>query len=636
MIIVLLLLTIATYISAVFTPLILTKPAKPASILGLCASVLSGAVAVIGLVGGDISLRFMPDAIYGGFSLNIDTLSAYFLLMTSVVGAAVSLYGVRYVALQENPRIASALGNLFLFLLFLIFSVDNSLEFIFVWETMALVTFLLINSDYSNALVNRAAWIYFVAAQAGAVFIIIAFTALYSCYQSFDFAVYKTAAIAPGTSIVIFVVAFIGFSIKAGMVPAHGWLPSAHAVAPGNISALLSGAMLKMALYGLIRFGFQFCAPDSYVVALVVMAFGFFSAVYGIYLSLREREIKRILACSSIENMGLIFALTGVSLLYKILGYDILSLIALVAALLHAFNHAVIKSALFLCASTVMKITHQGDIEQLGGLMKYMPVIGWTFVLSGVAICGVPLFNCFISEWLMFKSIVLLTSAMTGFVGKAVVILSLMAFAATIALVVVSFVRLLGVTFFGTPRGALPHYSDYGKLLTLPQQLLIVIALVIGLLPGICVAFLVATINKMQILDYVRIEDFYGYFKLFDVSAAYPVILPLAIVIVAGGCLVWLIAATGGRRITTKADPWCCGIVADKNMQYSAQGISQPLLRAFNNSFVSYFSAMLAVVAMKFDGWTKFIRRMQSGNLHEYVAYVLAVTVILLIFVVFI
>jgi len=256
------------------------------------------------------------------------------------------------------------------------------------------------------------------------------------------------------------------------------------------------------------------------------------SALYGVYLSLRERELKRVLACSSIENMGLIFALIGISLLYKILGYNTFAVLAFAAALLHAFNHALIKGSLFLCASTVIKYTHQGNIEQLGGLMKLLPMIGWTFVLSGIAVCGVPLLNCFVSEWLMFKSIVLLTSVVPGSLGKAVAIISLLAFAATIAMVVVSFTRLLGVSFFGTPRSQFEGFPNYGKLLVAPQQFLLVLAFAIGLFPGVVALGFVDIIGKMQIFDSTGCTALIDYFKLYGSDGMYTIILPLIVTLI--------------------------------------------------------------------------------------------------------
>ena len=630
-------LVFVIFILAIAIPLFWEKRAVQVSALfGAAGSALIGVIAVTALLGGGVVFRLNSYAAYGGLSINIDALSAFFLLLTSIVGIAVSSYSIKYIKLSGRPRTLAALGNLFLLLLFLIFSVDNSLEFLFVWEMMALTTFLLINHNYTDTAVNRAAWIYFVAAQIGAVFIVVAFAALYSCYQSFDFTVYKQAAIDSRSSIPIFICAFIGFSIKAGIVPAHGWLPAAHSAAPGNISALLSAVMLKMALYGLIRFAFQFCVLDSYAIALVVIAFGLSSALYGIYLSLREQELKRVLACSSIENMGLIFALIGVSLLYKILGYETFAVLAFAAALLHAFNHALIKGSLFLCASTVIKGTHQGNIERLGGLMKLLPMVGWTFVLSGIAICGAPLLNCFVSEWLMFKSVVLLATVMPGALGKVVTIISLLAFAATIAMVVVSFTRLMGVSFFGTPRSEYPEFPAYSKLLVAPQQFLLVVALLIGLLPGLVSVIFADIIGKMLIFDPAGCLALKSYFKLYSSDGMDAVFLPLIITLIFAYIVMRLITAIGGSRTVTIDETWCCGNVPDKNMQYSARGIAQPLVRLVSRDFGRKCRNRTDVIAERLNECSEYIRRLQSGNLHQYVTYILAVTVMLLIVVVFI
>ncbi|MEI6286401.1 MAG: proton-conducting transporter membrane subunit [Bacillota bacterium] len=628
---------ISAYILAIVAPLVLSSRALLFSaLLGAFGSLVVGIAAVTVLFGAELALRVNMTAVYGGLSLNIDPLAAFFLLLTSVVGVVVSVYGTKFIKQNENPRRLAALGNLFLLLLFLIFSVDNSLEFLFVWEMMALSTFLLINHNYGDGKVNRAAWLYFVAAQIGAVFIIVAFALLYSCYQSFDFSVYRLALIDSKTATAIFTFAFIGFAIKAGIVPAHGWLPAAHAAAPGNISALLSGVMLKMALYGLIRFAFQFCVFDSYAIALVVIGFGLLSALYGIYSSIREREIKRILACSSIENMGLIFALIGMALFYKILGYNQLAVLAFAAALLHAFNHALIKSSLFLCASTLIKQTGQGNIEKLGGLMKFFPKLGWTFVLSGAAICGVPLFNCFISELLMFKSIVSLTTVLPNAVGKLLALIALFVFAATIALVVVSFSRLAGVTFLGTPRSEYPRFSNCGKLLLVPPQLLLAAALLIGLFPGAVGDFFAAVIDKMQLFDLPSSAALVGYFRLYGGVGVFSTTLPLLLIIAFAYLVMRLITRIGGKRPVVEDETWCCGIVPDKNMQYSARGIAQPITRAFSCGFSNRCKKCRLDIVERLSGWSAAVRRMQNGNLHEYVAYIMAVTVILLIVIVFI
>ena len=592
--------------------------------LGVC--VLAGWTFVVGARDYQVSLLFAT------LSLHIDALAAVFLSISGIAGCAVNIYSIDYVAHNSRPRQLAALGNVFSLFLFLIFTVDNALEFIVVWEAMALATFLLINHHYENAASGKAAWVYLAAGQFGVVFLIVAFALLHAHYNSFAFADFHAGTCGGWTGAAAALLLFACFALKAGLVPVHGWLPGAHSVAPGNISALLSAVMLKCAVYGMLRLVFECCSVDYLWIAVLVLFVGLISAVYGIYLSLREVQIKRILACSSIENMGLIFSMLGAAMLFKALGQPFFAALAIVVALLHSLNHAIIKAVFFMSAATLMKIINCGNIEKMGGLMKRLPLLGTAMVLATAAISGVPLLNFFVSEFMIFKSLTLIHVAWTGLAGKAAACLAIALFGATIAAVGLSFVRLTGTVWLGTPRSEYGAVRSPSWLQIAPLLLLLAAALVCGLVPAFVARYLCIAAAVSMPGDWGAriVEDFAWYCNWSSTTVVVPLLLTMA---VAGAIILCARLFRRAAHTATRAETWTCGIVPDHNMQYSATGIAQPIRRAFSRGLSAWIDSKCAGAVELLARASDRVRRVQSGNLHEYVGYILVAVIVLLVIV---
>src|SRR5208283_284942 len=289
----------------------------------------------------------------------------------------------------------------------IVFTAANAFLFLIAWEVMALAAYGLVTFYHEDRETRRAGLLYVIMAHVDAGCLLLGCGLLIHASGSAEFASFRpiAAQLSGGQQTAAFVLFFLGFSIKVGVIPFHIWLPAAHPVAPSNVSALLSGIVIKTGIYGIARVFFDFYGPPPLWMGTVVLALGVASALLGVLYALMEHDLKRLLAWHSIENIGIILMGFGAALMFRALGYENLAALALIAGLYHTFNHATFKGLLFLGAGSVVEATHTRNMEKMGGLIRRMPVTALCFLVGAVAISGLPPLNGFVSEWLTYQAL---------------------------------------------------------------------------------------------------------------------------------------------------------------------------------------------------------------------------------------
>jgi hydrogenase-4 component B len=595
----------------------------------------------------------------------VDPLAAFFILIISIVSLAASVYSFEYLReYAENHSVAlfGAVYNLFLFSLVAVTCSSNGFVFLMLWELMSLSSFLLVNFEHDRAETRKAAFTYLLMTHVGTAFIFVSFLLCYSALGTFDFGAVKGAGgqLSPMLRGMIFFSALVGFGTKAGLVPLHIWLPAAHPAAPSNVSALMSGVMIKMAIYGIVRLGFDLLGIGPWWWGFVVLFIASMTAVIGIFYAIEERDLKRLLAYSSIENIGIILVGVGTAMIFSSFGLKELSALALIAALYHALNHALFKGLLFLGAGAVVSSARTRNMEKMGGLIHRMPYTGFFFLVGAVSISALPPFNGFVSEWLTLQSLLLALNVPKSIVKMMLPIAGAMV-ALTGALAAVCFVKAFGISFMALPRGPEAREArEVGVWMRLGMGILALLCLLSGVLPGGVISFLDRVAFSLSGVGVTKealngqgwtIVPVYNGFS--SLSAGW------LLVMMAFGALGAAAAAllTGGRRRTRVGETWACGIPELKpRMQYTATGYSKsiriifsflyrpqreisvlrPEGQAYVPTSVSY-QARIEHVAEKYlyDPLVRRIIRvaervkvLQSGSIHAYLAYLFVTLVV--------
>ncbi len=619
--------------------------------------------AIFVFIQGAVTLMLPIMLPFGAIYVRIDNLSAYFLLAIGLVGTAASLYAMEYSREYYGQRLAlmSALYNAFLLSMVLVVTVSHVVMFIIVWELMTIVSFLLVNHEYEKAGNMRAAYIYIVMTHIGTAFIITAFLLLASGTGSLDFVSLKESGTGNFYRNIIFICAFLGFGTKAGIIPLHVWLPQAHPAAPSHVSALMSGVMIKTAIYGMCRFYLDFLSAGPAWWGILVMATAIISCVLGVLYALMEHDLKRLLAYHSVENIGIILLGLGAGMVFMSQNQAMLAALAWIAALYHVLNHALFKSLLFMGVGAVLQAAHTKDIEQLGGLAKRMPYTAAFFLIGSAAISALPPLNGFVSEWLTFQSLFFLTKVMTGVTGKimSAVLISLLGL--TGALAAACFVKAFGITFLGKARSLQAEHAGEASYLMLFAT---------GVLAGLCIALGVWPQLMLNILRKVFIG-----FPGIDASALFQyewyavafkspyivgsVAMPAVVILLAVGLiLAVLIFRMHGKPSLPNGETWTCGIIPNSRMEYTATGFSKPIRTAFrsilrphreivvdggeNRYFGRKLSYHISITYVFNDilyrpvnqaiiRTARFMKTIQAGSVQLYIGYIMAVTVLILI-----
>ena len=385
-----------------------------AQVMSILGSTLILITAGIYLLSGETAL--LKVAFVGRYMLAIDGWSSVFLCITGLAGILTSIFAVDYALAYIGKRLRelSGLWNLFLLSMVLVLVAQSAVSFLVSWEVMAIVSFLLVNHDSEKRETWQAAYQYLVMTHIGTAAIMIAFFVVGSGSNGFNFSELNISQFETTARNLAFTAAFLGFALKAGLVPLHVWLPNAHPAAPSHVSALMSGVMLKVAVYGFGRFIFDFLGPVDFWWGALVLVVGLLSAFFGALYAQMEKDIKRILAYSSVENMGIVFATIGAGMLLLTTSHKEYAVIGFTAAIVHSFNHSIMKSLMFMVAGAVNHAVDDKNIEKMGGLAKLMPWTAGCALTGSLALAALPLTNGFIGEWLMFLSFAFLAQADAG------------------------------------------------------------------------------------------------------------------------------------------------------------------------------------------------------------------------------
>jgi hydrogenase-4 component B len=631
------------------------KPARWLAATGVWIGCGLASIPVISALGGQAPqpLQWAWSMPGGSLSFALDGLSAFFCLPILFVSPLAALYGVGYLAGHTRSlKAVLFFYNVLVASMLLLVATRNGLLFLVVWEIMAISSFFLVIFDDEHAHVRRAGWTYLVATHIGTAALLAMFALLGAGADSLDFGVLAAVGRSPTMATVLFALAVIGFGSKAGFFPLHVWLPQAHPAAPSHVSALMSGVMIKTGIYGLLRVLTLLGAPSAgWGWALVVV--GLMSGLLGIAFALAQNDIKRLLAYSSVENIGIITLGLGVGILGMSWEQPALVVLGFGGGLLHVLNHAMFKSLLFLGAGAVVHGTGIRDIDRLGGLMKRMRWTGLAFLVAAAAICGLPPFNGFVSEFLIYIAAFHgVRAASPETVVLAICILTGLALIGGLA--AACFAKAFGMVFLGEPRS--DHAGgahEAGAAMRWPMAALAVACVAIGLLaPGAVRGVLpavavVAGGDPKAMLGPAAgaIRDLTG---VVHVSAA-------LLLVTAGLLLVRRLLPRGTQQ--TETGTWDCGFAQPTpRMQYTASSFAQPLVDLFRTLlgtrkrgiavrgffppratfetdtpdaaherlFVPLFRSIDRVVAP--------IRRMQHGRVHEYLLYIAATLVLLLLF----
>ncbi len=461
----------------------------------LMIAVITTIPAVKVLTGDTVHIEINKTFVFGNISLNIDSLSAWFILIINLTCINGAFYGIGYMK-QYDQQKANLSMHWTMFLLFQssmlwICMVQNGLAFLIVWELMSISSFLLVIFDHKNKATLRAGINYLVQMHIGVLFLTSAFIWVYFSEGSFEFSAIQKF-FSSNTNLWLFLLFFAGFGIKAGFIPLHSWLPQAHPAAPSHISGVMSGVIVKLGIYGIFRIIFLL-KQDFTLIGEIIICLSILTGLFGILNASVHRDIKKMLAYCTIENIGIIGIGIGLGLMGIGSGNTVMIILGFSGALLHTLNHSLFKSLLFFTAGSVYQQTHTRDMEKLGGLVKHMPQTALFFLIGGMAIGGLPPFNGFVSEFLVYSGILLGIKSI-GITYISIMICSLAGLVLIGGISLLTFTKSFGIIFLGNPRSHLAHLpKEVSWGMRLPQYLILIIMLSISIFPQ----FYFSAVNKI-------------------------------------------------------------------------------------------------------------------------------------------
>jgi hydrogenase-4 component B len=619
------------------------------SAVGLVAAIR---VLINGRVGNVLGIWHMPG---GSLHFQIDALSAFFLVPVFGLSILTAVYGRSYLAGRDGGRGAAGTWfhlNLLTAGMALVIAAHDGLLFLLSWEIMALSPFFLVIFDDRKAAVRHAAWTYLAATHIGTAFLLVLFVLVGGLAGSSDFGAYGPALQGhPTISSIVFLLAVIGFGSKAGIVPAHVWLPEAHPVAPSHASALMSGAMIKLGIYGLLR-TLTFLGPPEPWQGWLLIAAGASSGVLGVLFALAQHDLKRLLAYHSVENIGIILLGIGIGVLGLAKGILALAAIGFAAGLLHVVNHSIFKGLLFLGAGAVQRGAHSLDLEELGGLLKGMPWTGAAFLIGAAAIVGLPPFNGFVSEFLLFYSgllAIVQPAANIAVAGlAAIIVMGLIG-----GLAAACFAKAFGVVFLGSPRSAEAAAArEVARPMRAAMAVLAALCVGIGLAAPLAAASLSSVVAELTGTAPGPVRD-----QFILVTEPLAITAAVFAVLIAIAAAAWMWRARRLAKTGVRIGPvWGCGyLFPSPKMQYTASSFAQPLTTQFHmlvrnrevlaaptgyfptaasyssDSGDPFLRLLFAPTFRWFDRVVTRLRVIQRGHIHVYVLYVAATLIALLI-----
>jgi formate hydrogenlyase subunit 3/multisubunit Na+/H+ antiporter MnhD subunit len=658
---------LATGAAAIAAALAIGEPRRRTLLTGVLTAGCGagGLLAAMGVLatGRPVEAEFPHLLPFAGLSFRLDAFGAVFVLVAGGGASAAALYGISYTRDHLSGRSFQALVPAFVLTLLLVPAANSMSTFLMLWELMAVTSLLLVLAEQRRSPNAReAAMWYGVMTHLGFIALLLMFSLLAAHAADGSFAAIRhtSSTMAPALRSLVFLLALVGFGSKAGMVPLHAWLPRAHPEAPSHVSALMSAVMVNLGIYGLVRVGFGLLGGGPSWWWLVLLALGAVSALFGILHALASTDLKRMLAYSTTENMGLVLVGVAAAGLFTSTGHPVLAAAALGAVLLHVINHAAFKGLLFLAAGSVVRGTGERDLDQLGGLMRRMPVTGAMFTLGAVAITALPPLNGFMSEWLLLQS--LIHGAQSHVVAVAVAVpVAIAVLALTTGLTAATFVKATGTGFLALPRTRAAEDAEES-----PRSML----LGMGVLAGACV-FLAIAVGVLagglaRAIAAVGGVTSPAPFRVHGTTVSLPwqivgtsVVLGVAVVVGVVAISVALrVLPRGARRRRT--ENWGCGRTQQTaRMEYTASSFAEPLVRVFDDVlhpeldidvthreesqyYVESISLQRGIkdafeervyrpVLGGVAAWGRWARQIQNGSVHRYLAYGFVALVLLLV-----
>ncbi len=636
---------------------------------GLCGVFSFTSSLATGAATASQSFELFPALIpYVRFSIHADALGCFFGLIVSLLGMALSIYSLGYARGyygRKSVGVFAAFFNLLLLATTLVFLSDNVVFFLIAWEIMALTAYCLVSFEHEHEETRNAGVVFFVMSHIGTGCLLLGFLLLSQTSGSYGFDSFHALgdSMPDGRRNLVFLLFLLGFGIKAGMVPMHIWLPVAHPVAPSNVSALMSGVLIKTGIYGMTRVFFDFMGTPPNWWGVTVLTLGTVSALLGVLFALMEHDLKRLLAYHSIENIGIILMGLGASLMFLHSGHPVLASLALIAGLYHTINHAAFKALLFLGAGAVLHATHTRNMEEMGGLAKRMRWTAMFFLVGAVAISALPPLNGFVSEWLTYQSLLQGFGTTTSLIRLMFPLTGAM-LALTGALAAACFVKAFGITFLAQPRS--DHARDAQEApftMLLGQGLLTAACVFLGLFPTIFLKLfdpLTQQLTGQQLSQQLSVADGLalsgvaaqgGTVSTLGIALMLICLLPVPLVL-------WALFARKSR--VRVAPTWDCGLRGlTPQMEYTATGFSKPLRMVFkalfrprrevqreydfspyfatNLQFESHVEEMFQTRIYRPLRWlvlrgSRRLRTLQAGSLTAYLIYIFVTLLALLLF----
>jgi hydrogenase-4 component B len=638
-----------------------------------CASLIAAALEFCAsagtlLAGAEFNWTLDSGIPFVHYGVRLDPLSAFFNLGLSLLAGCVAVYSVGYLkhgVAQQRPGLFCCFFNLMLLALTLVFTASNIVFFLIAWELVVVTSYFLVVTDHESVEARQGGSLYMLMSRGGTGMLYIGFLLLGTVAGSMEFqALHGVGArLSPGLGAAAFLLLFFGFGVKAGIIPLHIWLPAAHPVAPSNVSALMSGIVIKTGIYGMARVFFDFY-PDLPVWAgMLVLLAGVISALLGVLYALMEHDLKRLLAYHSIENIGIILMGFGSALLFRSFGHPQLAALALVAGLFHTLNHGIFKCLLFLGAGSVMQGAGTRNMEQMGGLIRRMPWTALFFLIGAIAISGLPPLNGFVSEWFTYQGL------LAGFGATAT--LTRIAFpiagallALTAALAAACFVKAFGIAFLALPRSQNAERASEAPLSMKTGMAGLALACVVLGLGATWFVPIFASITQQAFGVQITGQLVAGSGLLLTAGSVHngsvsPLVLALALVAL-GVVPLALWFALGRRSKRTAGPAWDCGLpgLTSAN-EYTATAFSKPLRMIFGAIFrprreiqAEFDVSPYYPKAIHFESeieptfethfyqplWEGFLaltarmRKIQTGSIHAYLAYIFVTLILLLLF----
>ena len=600
-----------------------------------------------------------------GLAFRLDALGAFFLGLVGLVAIPCAIYGVGYSEAYEDRyslRLLGAMLNLFLLTMSLVPCAGNVLTFLLMWEGMSLTSYFLVLTETDEPDTVQAGGWYLAMTHAGLALVLAAFLLLGTGAATTAFGDLREAAsaLSPATRNAVFLLALLGFGSKAGIIPLHVWLPRAHPAAPSHVSALMSGVMIKVGVYGLLRVGLDLLGGGPAWWGALLIGLGALSAVIGVLYALMENDLKRLLAYSSVENIGLIFIGLGTGFLFLSLGVASAALLALAAALYHALNHAAFKGLLFLGAGSVLHATRTRDMNRLGGLIRGMPWTAACFLTGSLAIAGLPPLNGFVSEWLLFQSLLPGIGSPVPLVAPLMT-LAVGVLALTGGLAAAGFVKAFGITFLAIPRSpAAEHAHEAPLSMRVGMGILAGESAGFGLAAVVILPALVAALATPARLPMPPVPFGSALALLMPGGFARmsPILVAVGLALTIGGAWLAIRVLASRRRLRVSETCGCGRVVQTPRMEYTSTAFAEPLRRVFaelyrptqdlsidfhpdskyfvqsieyRSEIVPWFERYLyAPLVARIRRWGIQTRAIQSGSAHAYLAYLVVALVGLL------